>query len=121
MVARDGTVAAHRGSIDATEAAGGPDATTFGEVLEDRSDRLGGQLGVEQHRALALGETDLAGAAPQHVAWVVGPVTGGDGPIFGVPLPVSGARMVLATEPGQVVHQSISRCDPRRRLMLPPG
>jgi hypothetical protein len=97
--------------MDTTESAGGADATPLGQMFEDRSDLLGGQLGVEQHRAFAFGEASLAGPTPQHAPLVVGAVPSGDGQVSSVPLPVIGAARVLATESRQVVHGGLSRRD----------
>ena len=50
-------------TVDVDEASGLPDAAAFGEVVEDGTRFLVGEVGVEQRRPLALGEAGPAGVA----------------------------------------------------------
>ena len=50
-------------TVDVDEASGLPDAAALGEVLEHGAGLLLGQVGVEQRRALTLGEAILADVA----------------------------------------------------------
>jgi hypothetical protein len=52
-----------RVGVNADEASGLSDAAAFAEVLEDGAGLLLGHVGVEQGRALALGEAVFAGLA----------------------------------------------------------
>ena len=58
--------------VDADQAAGLADAAAVGQVPQDRDGLVAGQAGVEQGRALALGEAGLAGAAAEQPPVVAG-------------------------------------------------
>jgi hypothetical protein len=63
---------------DPDQAGGLADADALGEVGQDGEGLVGGQAGVEQGRALALGEAGLAGLAVQQAALVLA-VAGANG------------------------------------------
>src|SRR5262249_13234535 len=87
---------------DGDEAAGLADADPRGDVLQDGHDLVPGQPGVEQRRALALGEARLAGAAVPQAAPL--PAVAHAHRQVAVPAPaVVGARLVRAAEAAQVV------------------
>jgi hypothetical protein len=87
---------------DPDQAGGLADADAFGQVGQDSQGLVGGQVGVEQGRALALGEAGLAGAAVQQAAAVLA-VAGAGGEVAVAPLAAVGAGGVEAAEAAQVV------------------
>jgi len=88
--------------VDAAQPSRLANATALGEVLQDRSDLSGRQLSAFERRALAFGETGLAGAAAQQ-AVLLGAVACRHGQVaLAAPAEV-GTLGVLATKPGQVV------------------
>jgi len=89
--------------IDARQAGGLADAAAVLEVLEDRQGSVVGEAGAEQGRALALGETLLAGAAGKHPA-LVWAIAEADAQIALTAAAVVGAGGVLAAEQGQLIH-----------------
>jgi hypothetical protein len=90
--------------IDADQASGGSDAAALVEVLEHGEGLLLGEMGVEQGRALALGEAVLARLAVEQADVVLLAIAGADGEIAGVAAGVEGALGVLAAEAREVVH-----------------
>ena len=85
-------------AVDVDQAPGLSDATALGEVLEDGAGLLLREVGVEQRRALTLGEAVSAGLAVEQADVVVHAVAGADGEVPGVALAVGGAIGILATE-----------------------
>ena len=90
--------------VDVDQASGLSDAAALAEVLEDGAGLLLGQVGVEQGRALALGEAVFAGLAVEQADVVVLAVTGADGEVCGVASAVGGAIGILAAEAREIVH-----------------
>ena len=90
--------------MDTDEASGGPDAATLVEVVQDGEGLVLGQMGVEQGRALALGEAVLAGLAVEQADVVEFAVAGADGEVAGVTETVGGTVGILAAEASEVVH-----------------
>jgi hypothetical protein len=101
-------VADDRVLVDADQAAGLADATALGDVVQDGKDLVGGQAGVEQGRALALGEAGLARLAVEQAAPVAA-VVAADGEVAVAAPAEVGAIGVLAAEEAQVVHGAIRR------------
>jgi len=93
-----------RVAVDADEPLGLSDAAALAQVLEHGAGRVVGQVGVEQGRALALGEAVLAAVAVEQPDVVLLAVAGTDGEVPGAPMAVEGALGVLATEANEVVH-----------------
>jgi hypothetical protein len=91
-------------AVDLDQASGLPDAAALGEVLEHRAGLLLGQVGVEQRRALALGEARLAGVAVEQPDVVLFAVAAAYGEVSGVASAVKGAMGILAAEACEVVH-----------------
>src|SRR4051794_22203206 len=91
-------------AVDFDQASGLPDAAALGEVLEHRAGLLLGQVGVEQRRALALGEAVLAGVAIEQPDVILFAVAAADGEVSGVALAEQGAIGILAAEASEVVH-----------------
>lgn len=91
-------------AVDVDQAPGLSDAAALGEVLEDGAGLLLGQVGLEQGRALALGEAVFAGLAVEQADVVVLAVAAADGEVCGVAPAVEGAIGILATEAREVVH-----------------
>src|SRR3954471_17963728 len=100
----DSAQAADRASIDLAESSGLADATPLGDVVQDRSERLRREPGVEARRPLPLGESILAGAAPEHPPLLLVTVATGHGQISGPPLAILGAVGIEAAEAREVVH-----------------
>jgi len=96
-------------AVHLTEPPGLTDAAPLGDVLQDRADRLGVEVGAEQGRALALGAAVLAGAAAEHAPALVGPVAAGHRQVSGVAFAVVGAVGIEAAEAGKVVHGAARR------------
>jgi hypothetical protein len=90
--------------IDADQAPGGTNAATLVEVLKHGEGLLRGEMGVEQGRALALGEAVFAGVAVEQADVILFAVTGADREITGIAPTVAGANGVLAAEAIEVVH-----------------
>jgi hypothetical protein len=99
--------------IDADQSSGGADAAALVEVLEHGEGLLLGEMGVEQGRALALGEAVFARLAVEQSDVVLLAVAGADGEIAGVAPGVEDALGVLAAEAREVVHAG-DRFEPRR-------
>jgi hypothetical protein len=90
--------------IDADETSGGTDAATLVEVLEDGEGLLLREMGVEQGRALTLGEAVFAGVAVEQSDVVLLAVAGADREIAGVAMTVEVALGVLTAETREVLH-----------------
>jgi hypothetical protein len=90
--------------VDVDQASGLSDAAALAEVLEDGAGLLVGEVGVEQGRALALGEAVFAGLAVEQADVVVLAVAGADGEISGVASAEEGAVGFLAAEAREIVH-----------------
>jgi hypothetical protein len=99
--------------IDADPPSGGADAAALVEVLEHGEGLLRGEMGVEQGRALALGDAVFARLAVEQSDVVLLAVAGADGAIAGVAPGVEDALGVLAAEAREVVHAG-DRFEPRR-------
>jgi hypothetical protein len=93
---------------DADQAGGLADATAVGAVAEDGQHSVARQAGVEEGRALALGEAGLAGRAGQQAVLGVAAVAHADGEVAGVAAAVVGAVGVLAAEAAEVVQSNAS-------------
>jgi hypothetical protein len=91
-------------AVDVDQAPRLSDAAALGEVLEHGVGLLLGQVGVEEWRALALGEAALAGVAVEQPDVVLLAVAVADGEVCGVALAVEGASGILAAESCEVVH-----------------
>jgi hypothetical protein len=90
--------------IDADESPCGADATALIEVLEYGEGLLVGEMGVEQGRALALGEAVFAGVAVKQSDVALFAVAGADREITGIAPTVDGTDGVLAAKASEVVH-----------------
>ena len=90
--------------VDVDQASGLPDAAAFAEVVEHRAGLLLGQMGMEQGRALALGEAVLASLAVEQTDVVVLAEAGADREISGVTPAEEGAIGFLTAEASEVVH-----------------
>jgi hypothetical protein len=101
-------------AVDLDQASGLSDAAALGEVLEHGARLLVGEVGMEQGRALALGEAILAGLAVEQTDVVVLAVAGADGEVSGVASAVGGAIGILAAEACEVVHGSKTPGGPGR-------
>ena len=91
-------------AVDLDQASGLPDAAALGEVLEHGAGLRLGEMGVEQRRALALGEAVFAGLAIEQADVVVLAVAAADGEVCGVALAEEAAIGILAAEAYEVVH-----------------
>jgi hypothetical protein len=91
--------------VDADQASGGPDPAVLGEVVEHGEGLVLGQMGVEQGRALALGEAGSAGLAVEQADLVVLAVAGAGGEVCGVASAVEWALRVLTAEACEIVHR----------------
>jgi hypothetical protein len=68
-------------AVDVEEASGLSDAAALAKVVEDGAGLLRGEMGVEQRRALALGEAGFADVAIEQSDVVVLAVAGADGEV----------------------------------------
>jgi hypothetical protein len=91
-------------AVDADQTFGLSDAAALGEVLEHGVGLVLGQMGVEQGRALALGEAVLAGVAVEQPDVISLAVAGADREVSGVAFAEEGAIRFLAAEAREVVH-----------------
>jgi hypothetical protein len=91
-------------AVDADQSFGLADAAALGEVLEHGVGLVVGQVGVEQGRALALGEAALAGIAVEQADVVSLAVPCADRQVSGFAFAVEGAMRFLAAEAREVVH-----------------
>jgi hypothetical protein len=91
-------------AMDIEEASGLSDAAALTEVVEDGAGFLLGQVGVEQGRALTLGEAAFAGLAVKQTDVVVLAVAGADREISGVASAEEGAIGILAAKAREIVH-----------------
>ncbi len=89
---------------DADQAGSLSDATAVGEVSEDGEELVGGEAGVEQRRALAVGEASPAAGAVQQAVLLVAAVAHADGELAGVAAAVVQAVGVEAAEAAEVVQ-----------------
>src|SRR4029079_17484104 len=64
--------ATDRAAVHFAEPSGLAHATSFGDVLQDGFDLLGGEMGAEEDCALAFGEAVSARATAEHAAGLVG-------------------------------------------------
>jgi hypothetical protein len=96
--------ATDRAAVHFAEPSGLAHATSFGDVLQDGFDLLGGEMGAEEDCALAFGEAVSARATAEHAAGLVGTVATGDREISRPSFAVLGALGIEATEPREVVH-----------------
>jgi hypothetical protein len=90
--------------VDADQASGGPDSAVLGQVVEHGEGLVLGQMGVEEGRALALGEARLAGLAVKQADVIVLAVAGADGEVCGVASAVEWTIGVLTAEACEIVH-----------------
>lgn len=98
--------AGDRVPVDVDQTSGLSDAAALGEVLEHGAGLLLREVGVEERRALALGEAVFAGLAVEQSDVMVLAVAGADGEVSDVALAVGGAIGFLATEAREVVHST---------------
>jgi hypothetical protein len=98
--------AGDRVTVDVDQTSGLSDATALGEVLEHGAGLFRREVGVEQRRALALGEAVFADLAVEQSDVMVLAVVGADGEVSDVASAVGGAIGVLATEAREVVHST---------------
>jgi len=101
-------------SVDVHQASGPSEDVALGEVLEHGAGLLVGQVGLEQGRALALGEAVLAGFAVVQADVIVVAVGCADGEVPCVAAAVERANRLLATEPSEVVDGMRSSRRPER-------
>jgi hypothetical protein len=106
--------AGDRVAVDVDQASGLSDAAALGEVPEDGAGLLLREVGVEQRRALALGEAVLAGVAVEQSDVALLAVAGADGEVCGVAPAVGRAIGILAAEAREVVHGTGSPHRPGR-------
>jgi hypothetical protein len=104
MIAGQAGQADDRIGMDIDEASGLSDAAAFGEVLEHGAGLLLGQVGLEQGRALALGEAVLTGLAVEQADGFVLAVAPTDGEVSGAASAVKRAIGFLASEAREIVH-----------------
>ncbi len=104
MPAGDAGQSADGVGIDADQAPGGTDAAALVEVLEHGEGLLLGEMGVEQGRALALGEAVFARLAVEQSDVVLFAVASADRESAGIAAGVEGALGILAAEAREVVH-----------------
>ena len=90
--------------VDVDQASGLANAAALAEVLEHGAGLLLGQVGVEEGRALALGEAVFAGLAVEQADVVVLAVAGADREVSGVASAEEGAIGFLAAEASEIVH-----------------
>jgi hypothetical protein len=105
--------AADRATVHFAEPSGLAHATSFGDMLQNSLDLLGGEMGAEEDRALAFGEADPASATPEHAPGLVRAVTAGDREISRASFAVVGAVRIEATELRKVVHDVASQEHPQ--------
>jgi len=104
MVARLAGVSGHGVAVDAHEPLGLTDPAALGDVPEHGRGLLLGQMGMEQRRALALGEAIAAGATAEEADRVALAVMAADGEVFSATDAMIGALGIQAAEPGEVIH-----------------
>ena len=104
MLTAQSAVTADGMTAHPAEAPGLADATPLVDVLHDGVDLIGGEMGPEEDRALALGEAGLAGATSEHASRLGGAVAAGHREVSRPAFAVVGARGIQATEPREVVH-----------------
>jgi hypothetical protein len=93
--------------VDADQAAGLAHPTVFLQMVQHGHGFVVGQLAAVQRRALAFGETLLAGPASEHPAFLAGAVAKADAQVIEPPAAIVGAGGVLAAEAFQVVSGCI--------------
>jgi len=93
---------------DADQAGGLSDPAAVGDVGQGGEELVVREAGVEQGRALALGEAGLAGAAGEQAALRLGAVAHADGKVAVAAAAVVGAGGVLAAEAAEVVQRGAS-------------
>jgi hypothetical protein len=91
-------------AVDPDQAFGLSDAAALGEVLQHRAHFLSGEVGVEQGRALALGEAVFAGVAVEQADVVAFAVAVANREVSRIALAEAGAIGILAAEASEVVH-----------------
>src|SRR5262249_57983492 len=84
------------------------DATSLGDMLQDRDDFALRQVGAIKRGALALGEAGATGAAIEQAILPLLAEPAGDGEVCGAAAAEVGAAGIQATESREVVHGS--RC-----------
>jgi hypothetical protein len=92
-------------AMDADQACGGADATSFLEMAEDRHDRVVGELGPEEDGAFVLGESAPADVAAEESMLALLPEAVMDREVSGVALAEGGALGVGAAEACEVFHR----------------
>ena len=93
-------------AVDLDQASGLPNAAALGEVLEHGAGLLLGQVGVEERRALALGEARLAGVAVELPELLMLSEAAADREVAGVTPAVQRTIRVPAAEVCEVVHEA---------------
>jgi len=99
-------------AVDANPPAGLARAVAFGEVVDDRTGLLLGEVRVEQRGALALGEAVFAGSIVEEADGPLLAEVAADGEVSGVAAAVERTVGILAAEASEVRHRSerIGRC-----------
>ena len=103
MLAGGAAVAADGIGMDLDQARRLEDATTLGDVFEDRGDLVLGPVGAVQRGALTFGEAGAAGAAIEEPKLPGLAESAGDGEVCGIAAAEVGASGIQATESRQVV------------------
>ena len=104
MIAGDPAQAADGAAIDLAKTAGLPDATPFGDVLQDRFDFPRRQSGVEERGSFSLREASLASLTAEHASGLLRAIATGHREISGSTLAVFRALGIQAAEASEVVH-----------------
>jgi hypothetical protein len=104
VLASDHGQAYHGVLVDTDQAARLPHPAALLEMVEHGQCLVVGQLAAIQSGAFAFAKAELAGAAGQDTAVLVGAVAEADAQIGKTPLTVVRALRVLAAEDFQVVH-----------------
>jgi hypothetical protein len=104
VLASDHGQAYHGVLVDTDQTARLPHPATLLEVLKYGQRLVVGQLAAIQSGAFAFAKAELAGAAGQDTAVLVGTVAEADAQIAETPLTVVRTLRVLAAEDFQVVH-----------------
>ena len=85
-------------AIDFAEPTGLANATPFADVVQNRQQFLGREVGIEEWSPLAFGETILTNAASEHPTLFAWAVATGHGQIFGSSFSMFGAVGIEAAE-----------------------
>jgi hypothetical protein len=89
--------------MDSRQAGGLAGADPFGDMGENIVDFIGGQVAVEERRALAFGEPIFAGRAAENPS-LIRTIASGYGQVAVASLAVVGTAGLETTETAQVIH-----------------